>query len=178
MCPLVLKSFSSHQYIIRDDKIGYKYQDDISFNTNYGYNTIFAYLLENENGKISNSSLIDNLAILIRIGQFSYAEIPLQNFNSIIGVTGTLESLNEAQRKIIEKSYEIKAYTVTPSVYGKNKLLFDETRDVLIEYEQHNHYKTIVGKIKKKFSDRKELRFLFFLKLQRSCIGFIIRMIL
>ena len=57
---LALKTFSNHQYTVKDDKIGYKYHDDINFNTSYGYNTIFAYLLENERGNISNSSLIYN----------------------------------------------------------------------------------------------------------------------
>jgi hypothetical protein len=58
---LALKTFSSHQYTVKDDNIGYKYHDDINYNTSYGYNTIFAYLLENERGNISNSSLNNNL---------------------------------------------------------------------------------------------------------------------
>ena len=153
---LTLKTFSSHQYIVRDDKIGYKYHDDINFNTSYGYNTIFAYLLENEKGNISNNSLIDNLAILIRLGQYSYSEIPIQSFNSIIGVTGTLESLNEAQKKIIKETYNIKNYTITPSVYGRKNLLFDEVTDVLIESEE-NHYKIITQEIRKKIEGSKRV---------------------
>ena len=41
-----------HEYVVLNDKIGYKEQDSISFNV-IGYKTMFAYFQEHENGKIS-----------------------------------------------------------------------------------------------------------------------------
>jgi hypothetical protein len=143
-------TFESHKYVVKDDKIGYMYQDEINFTISHGYNTLFAYLSENEKGNISNQSLNNNLGILIRIGSFSYAEIPLQNFNSIIGVTGTLDSLNKSQLEIIQ-GYEIKHTTYMPSVYGRNNLSFDESsfKNVLVESDE-NHFKIICQEINAK----------------------------
>lgn len=147
---LALKTFKNHQYCIKNDKIGYKYQDDINTNTSYGYNTLFAYIYENENGNISYQSMLESLGILIRIGSFSYAEIPLKHFNSIIGVTGTLKSTSKVQAKIIAETFQIKYNTYMPSVYPRsNKIDFDETKDVLID-DEANHYKVITEEIKKK----------------------------
>lgn len=85
-----LKNFKPDQleYVVQKDRIGYKDQDSIVFNLNYGYKTLFTYLLENANGNISLFSLDQNMGFLIRLGSFSYAEIPLENFCSILGVTG------------------------------------------------------------------------------------------
>ena len=38
-----LSSIQTHQYEVKDDKIGYIELDNISFNINYGYRTLFAY---------------------------------------------------------------------------------------------------------------------------------------
>jgi hypothetical protein len=142
-------TFHTTEYIVKDDKIGYKYQDDINFNINYRYNTILAYLHEHEKGNISNISLKNNLSILIGLGSFSYAEIPLQNFNSIIGVTGTLEHLNSTQKEIIKKDFLIEHQTYMPSVYGRNNLVFDprSPKYFLIENED-NYFKIISMEIK------------------------------
>jgi hypothetical protein len=48
-----LKSFDKHDYVIKDDKIGYKEQDNISFDISYGYKTLFAYFNEFENFNFS-----------------------------------------------------------------------------------------------------------------------------
>ncbi len=107
--------------------------------------------------------MIHNLAILIRIGQFSYAEIRLKNFNSIIGVTGTPTSLNSVQQKIYKKNYEIKAQTITLSVYGRNNNPFDEIRDVILIESEENHYKMIAQEIRKKVEGSKRVAaFVFF----------------
>jgi hypothetical protein len=161
-----LKTYKSQEYIVKDGQIGYKYQDDIDFDTTYGYNTMFAYFHENKNNKISDFALNKNLGIWIRLGSFSYAEIPLQNFNSIIGVTGTLAELvdekakkyesilTQKQNSIINDVYHIKNTTYMPSVYGRNNLKFEKTEDVLVEKEE-NHFKIICQEIKKKI--RKEV---------------------
>jgi len=143
-----LKTFESHDYVAKDDKIGYKEQDNIVFDTSYGYKTLFAYFLEHEKGAISKDSLNKNINILIRLGSFSYAEVPLK-FNSILGVTGTLETLSAPEKEIIENVYNIKFKTFIPSCYGRNNLNFNPRDNVLVESEL-NHYKIITQEISHK----------------------------
>ena len=64
--------------------------------------------MEHEKGNISTCSLNENKNFLIKLGSFSYAEIPNNKFHAILGVTGTLKSINDKQKKIIENNYNIK----------------------------------------------------------------------
>ena len=96
--------FIGHDYIVKDGKIGYKDQDQISFSKNYGYKTIFAHYYEAEKSEYKNitkENLENCKAIGIHCGQFSYAEIPLY-FMLILGVTGTLDALSESENVIIK----------------------------------------------------------------------------
>jgi hypothetical protein len=52
---------------------------------------------------------------------FSYAEAP-NCYKKIMGVTGTLESLHQESRNIMNKY--IHAQSIAPSMYGKSKLKF------------------------------------------------------
>lgn len=54
----------------------------------------------------------------------------------------------------MEKNYHIKNFTYTPSVYGRNNLIFEKKDDVLIEKEE-NHYKIISQQIEYKTSGSK-----------------------
>ncbi|CAF3762063.1 unnamed protein product, partial [Rotaria sp. Silwood1] len=141
-------SFESHNYIVKDDKIGYIEQDNIIFNVVYGYKTLFAYYLEKERGKISEKSLDEKICITIKCGGYSYAEIPLQ-FQYIIGVTGTLETLSEPEKGVIKNVYRINKQTITPSVFGKNNLKFTKKDDIRIETSNDYH-----NVIRKEIDDR------------------------
>ncbi|CAF1389902.1 unnamed protein product [Rotaria sordida] len=143
-----VNSFESHNYVVKDDKIGYIEQDNIIYNVVYGYKTLFAYYLEHEEGKISRKSLEDNICIRIKCGSFSYAETPLQ-FQYIMGVTGTLVTLNEPEKAIIKNVYKINKTTITPSVFGKNNLQFTKKDDIRIE--NSDDYFNV---IKKEIDDR------------------------
>ena len=120
-----------HDYIVQNDKIGYQEQDGISFDVVYGYKTMFSYFSEHEMGRISETSLKNNISIGIKCGSYSYAEIPL-SFDFIMGVTGTLKTLSDTERKIVQDVYNIKNETYMPSVYGDNKLQFAKEADVNI----------------------------------------------
>jgi len=48
---------SKHDYIVHDDLIQYKNQDGISSKVNYGFQTLFAYLKENDLNRITLSSM-------------------------------------------------------------------------------------------------------------------------
>lgn len=94
---------------------------------------MFSYYHEWDiNSKITRDSLENNVFISIHCGEFSYAEIP-SKFQSIMGVTGTLKSLGQNQKFIIENIYKINKNTFIPSVFGENKRKFAEKSDVFVE---------------------------------------------
>ena len=159
-----LSSIQAHQYVVKDDKIGYVELDNISFNINYGYKTLFAYYSENEKSRISKQSLDKMKSIMIKLGSFSLAEIPKIGFKYILGVTGTLDTLNKKQKEIIENDYSVRQKTIIPSVYGASKLIFDIKSDVKISNEE-NYLNSIVSEIKSRIigkDQEKRAVFVFF----------------
>ncbi|CAF4322129.1 unnamed protein product [Rotaria sp. Silwood2] len=143
-----VKSFESHDYVVNQDKIGYFEQGNIVYNIAYGYKTLFAYYYEHEKGRISKESVEKNTNIKIKCGSFSYAEIPLE-FKYIMGVTGTLKTLNDSEKRIIQGLYKIRKNTFIPSVYGVNNLKFIAKDDIMIE-NNHDYFNTI----KREITDR------------------------
>ncbi|CAF0938955.1 unnamed protein product [Adineta steineri] len=125
-------NFKSHDYVRDKGKIGYIEQDNIVYNVVYGYKTLFAYYYEHENKPIDDEILQENISINIKCGSFSYAEIPLE-FTYIMGVTGTLKTLSDPEKQIIENVYKINKQTFIPSVFGQNNLKFVEKDDIMIE---------------------------------------------
>ncbi|CAF3605157.1 unnamed protein product [Rotaria sp. Silwood1] len=140
-----VNNFESHDYIVNKDRIGYSEQDNTVYNIAYGYKTLFAYHCEHEKDKISKESLEANIYIKIKCGSFSYAEIPLE-FEHIMGVTGTLETLSDPEKHIINHIYKINKSTFTPSVFGKNNLKFTEKDDIMIE-NSDDYFNTIVREV-------------------------------
>ena len=141
-----LASVGKHQYEVTNDQICYTNQNDLSYHVYHGYKTMFAYFRENELNKanISDESLDDNIGLNIDLGAYSYADMPKKNFLSILGVTGTLSSLNASQQKIIRDVYKIKDTTYMPSIYGEKRLY---TKDVILVQEQL-HFARIVDEIR------------------------------
>ena len=70
-----LNDFENHGYVIKEDKIGYKEQDNIVFNVTIGYKTLFAYYFEKERSTVSETNLAKFKSIGISCGAFSYAEM-------------------------------------------------------------------------------------------------------
>lgn len=129
-----VQNFESHDYVVKQDRIGYIEQDNVVYNVTYGYKTLFAYYCEHDKGTISQASLDENIGITIKCGSFSYAEMPLK-FAYIMGVTGTLKTLSEPEKQVIRNYYNIKKNTFTPSVFGDNRLRFVEKDDIKLENE-------------------------------------------
>ncbi|KAL4434988.1 hypothetical protein ABPG74_017744 [Tetrahymena malaccensis] len=140
------KNFS-HNYIVQNDRIAYYEQDGVSFDITYGYKTLFAYFQEKENGTISEKSLKENIFLLLKCGSFSYSEIPFQ-FEKIIGVTGTLETLSEIEKTIVQNTYKITKNTYIPSVFGQNNRKFAIKDDTYVENEK-NYHKILRDRIEK-----------------------------
>jgi len=128
---LDVKNFN-HSYIVLEDKIGYKKQDSISFNTYVGYKTMFAYFKECENEKITTHSRDENVFMKINCGSFSFAELP-SKFSYIMGVTGTLKTLSDPEQQVIRENYHIMKKTYSPSVFGVNNRQFKNESDIKIE---------------------------------------------
>ncbi len=92
----------SHDYLVLNDKIAYKDQDEYSTEIFMGYKTTFAYFNEFINTKISKRSLEENIFLGLKCGNFSYAEI-VKNFSYIFGVTGTLKTISDEKRIIMKE---------------------------------------------------------------------------
>ena len=143
-----VQSFDTPEYVVQKDKIGYREQHGISFDVSYRYKTVFAYFYEHENGEITQDSRDKKATLIIDCGAFSYAEIPKQ-YKCVMGVTGTLATLSEPERRLLEDVYSIKKFTYMPSVYGDNKFSFaqDNEKDVIID-KRVSHFKNIAQEIK------------------------------
>ena len=155
--PYVIQMFT-HQMdavkIIKDGKIGYKEQDNIVFNLTYGYNTLFAYFKEHDKGNITKEVLDQKKYFQIRCGNFSYTKL-IDNFDYILGVTGTLSVLNKEEKRIIKEDFKIKHKTYTPSIYGNNNLTFKPSRNFCI-CEGDDYFKKIAENVKSGLSVEKK----------------------
>ncbi|KAH3764756.1 helicase carboxy-terminal domain protein [Pelomyxa schiedti] len=149
---LALKTYSSHDYIVSDGKIGYKEQDGVSFSVVFGYNTLFAYYHEVDQGNITRPTLELNVGLIVRAGSFSYAELP-KKFSCIMGVTGTLEHLSPVEKEIMRETYGIAKETYIPSVYGETHRTFALNRDIKI-VEKERHFAEISAEIKSRIQGR------------------------
>ena len=138
---------------VDNDRVGYKVQDQMSYNTVYGYQTAFAYFHFHTKGDISEESLHKNVGIYIGCGFFSFAEIP-REFDLIMGVSGTLDCLTEEEKQIM-KHYNIERLASAPSIYGvsqrapftKDDLLILTSRDEwLLKIVQHAQHKVDAGR--------------------------------
>ncbi|CAB9511825.1 protein DnaJ [Seminavis robusta] len=142
----IVSTGRNEKYCIVDDEIAYKELDGLTTNTRYGYQTLFAYIKEHEEGKIKN--LADNLYVQVMCVKFSYAELPA-GFDAILGVTGTLSGFGDLKMDILKNSYGIQHFSHIPSVYGKNKLTFagDCPRDVILCDSTDDHHLEIRSEI-------------------------------
>jgi hypothetical protein len=84
----------------------YKDNDRIFPNISYGYKIVFANIFEHYKGNVSPSSLDEALEISLMVTEFSYAMLP-NYFDSILGVSGTLEVLPIYKKKLLKERYKI-----------------------------------------------------------------------
>lgn len=91
---------------------------------------MFAYYYRHKLGEVTSEILNSKKAIGIDCAEFSYAEVPLE-YDIILGVTGTLETLSEPQKKIIKDIYNIHNQTLSPSVHVSDmQKIFNPNADV------------------------------------------------
>ena len=88
---LALNAYKDQLYTIQDKKIFYKVQDML-LDVSYGYKTVFAYLQELDNNKVSLAHFKSHMTITLCVAEFSYACLP-EYYDYLVGVTGTLTCL-------------------------------------------------------------------------------------
>ena len=137
----LLQSFSSLRtgarevdYKIIKDQIFYEVGEELTSKIIKGYETLFAYLHETQEGNITETSLLakdesdcfKNIYLVVVDGFFSYAELP-KNYKNILGITGTLEYLSLPDQGILADEYKVDHFSYIPSVFERDlsKPIFD-----------------------------------------------------
>lgn len=72
------------------------------------------------------------ISINLIIANFSYSRLPTY-FDSILGVTGTLQHISKGQKRIMEEEYGVKKTYIMPSIYGlnsKRKVAFERVHNL------------------------------------------------
>lgn len=152
----------SHQYVIHEGLIGYEQQDLISTNSTYEYMTLFAYYHNHAKGEIDKKVLDSKKCILLDCAKFSFAEVPLE-YNIILGVTGTLETLSDPQKDIIKNIYCIEHQTISPSVHSSDESkIFNKISGVIIIKDPLEYYRSLINEIKSKYLNCERPVILFF----------------
>ncbi|KAL4473750.1 hypothetical protein ABPG74_022614 [Tetrahymena malaccensis] len=151
------QTINDHKYHFENGRIGYQQHDSISYTTFYGYSTNFAYYKEMDKGKLTQEQVEAVSGINLNCGHFSYRELP-KLYSKILGVTGTLETLNQEYLNIL-KEYDLKA-TLIPSMFGQTKLN-DDLSNFHITFDQDNYFLSIVNQANK-YLDQKQPVLIFF----------------
>jgi hypothetical protein len=153
-------------YKIMDEKVAYK--SGVCYNTKntFGYLTLWTYFHEFECKRVPETALEDHLGLMIKCGQFSYAEIP-KHYNLMLGVTGTLvpegkggpHPLGTFEQEIIRDDYNITGKTELPSVYGERNLTFYENEHVQVQKDEDSYNCAISLEVAKALEGRAVLVF-------------------
>ena len=125
----------TNPYEVIDDKIQYLDGESYSSAIFFGYETVWAYFMENEKGSISKESLRENIGILYNCGVFSFAEMP-HDFKFIAGVSGTLQTLAKKEHNILRDVYGIQQMTYAPSVFktGTRSIMAPKITNSMSDY--------------------------------------------
>eukprot|EP00659_Diplonema_papillatum_P008816 gene8816-13662_t len=149
-----LVNFSSHEgkYVVckKRQKIGYRRADHkVDFEISYGYSTMWAYFKEHDNHAVTLESRNGKTGLNIDCGCFSYAQIP-QQYDVVVGLTGTLKWLSETERAVLKEEYNVEGYTYVPSVYPTNHALVfaGDTAEGVMLNKPDEHYTCIVDAVK------------------------------
>lgn len=102
-----------------------------SYRSNKTIFTYFRFIKENfDHGKFRNYGYIT-----LPAGCFSYSKLPT-HYPLVLGVSGTLTTLNKFETDIIQNTYNIKKLTLMPSFFGHRNIRFDTINDFKIEMNE------------------------------------------
>jgi len=128
-------------------QIGYKVFGSICYDIIHGYQTAFAYLKEEHRFGKAEAAMERALSLRVSCGHFCYDDI---HPACILGVSGTLSSVDEHQRAILA-NYKFTMFTVMPSVYNKFELQLVKHRTALSETRE-DQFRDITTRVKKRIS--------------------------
>ncbi|KAK3241914.1 hypothetical protein CYMTET_48360 [Cymbomonas tetramitiformis] len=141
-----MPTLAAHTYVVQGDRIGYRLHDGVSFEMRQGYHTLCAYLQEHDRGRITRASLDRQLGVLLRTGEFAYAEMP-RGYQHILGATGTLRELSAEEGRILA-AYGIEKRSYMPSIFGESNLEFSRGVDsVCVSSSRDEHLLRIQAEI-------------------------------
>ncbi|EDQ90214.1 uncharacterized protein MONBRDRAFT_36631 [Monosiga brevicollis MX1] len=126
---------NQHPHSVDDQgRIVYKRQglDENSADVVYGYETQFAYLMEEGRGRVPPEVCADHIGMLFTAGHFSFVKI-IQTFDMISGVTGTVPE----DTTLLSDRFNIERQCVMPSMYGDTRLVFDPVQITENMAQQH-----------------------------------------
>ena len=139
-----LVNVDSHVYsVYKEDgktaRIGYPVQDTISTDITKKYLTMWACFKEynKSNSVITKETLDEYIEISLYCGDFAYAKIPSSAFQTKVGVSGTIKTLVDSEKKMLKSDYGIYDITCLPSIFGESKLHFDPKKHVFIILEKN-----------------------------------------
>ncbi|KAL7557638.1 hypothetical protein ACA910_001243 [Epithemia clementina (nom. ined.)] len=135
-------------------QIGYKVMDSVNFDATYGYRTVFAYLKEAENGRLSNKQVAKHMAMQVSCARFSYANI---SPSRVLGVSGTLDAMRDYEKDVLNK-YGLRKFLFVPSVYGQSNFSFDKAgRGVRVEKDRSDYFQSITDQIQEERKKKRAL---------------------
>eukprot|EP00808_Paulinella_micropora_P009073 g28382.t1 len=164
--------------------IGYEKFGTVHTEVNYGYKTQWAYFHELEQGqdikgaRLSHRTVQDKVGMNVYCGAWSYAAVPKERFDGMLGVTGTLDCMSKYEKVIVKDEYGINTQTITPSIFGKSRLTLglvgaDGRRGpvVKVEANQGRQYLAIQEHVSKVMRDSQNQRavFIFFIDEEAMC---------
>ncbi|MDR0288893.1 MAG: hypothetical protein LBH78_02485 [Rickettsiales bacterium] len=120
------KDWYINNYKISDKGIiSYRRSDGVySIYTYSGYYNIFSYFrLKKKDFNRENYGYLN-----IDCGEVSYAKLP-EKYPLILGVSGTLTTLNDHEKKAVRESYNIRENSILPSFFGDSHLKFNSSEN-------------------------------------------------
>ncbi|KAL1381084.1 hypothetical protein pipiens_013723 [Culex pipiens pipiens] len=112
--------------------IMYRSRDRFVTSTVSSYHSMFNYFrLKKRNFMPMVSNLKNYGYLIIACGPISYAMLP-KTFPLILGVTGTLTSLNQHEKAAIERLYNIRRSSLMPSFFGCCNVQFNPAENLTV----------------------------------------------
>ncbi|XP_058456964.1 uncharacterized protein LOC131434316 [Malaya genurostris] len=117
-----------------DGKILLKRREEYGYSISEYYTTFNYFRLKKTHFAREVSGHVNYGYLIITCGSLSYAMLP-QNYPLILGVSGTLTSLNRYEKQSMKNIYKIHKQSTMPTFFGCSNLKFDE----VIDFQCHNN---------------------------------------
>ena len=143
------------KFRIINDRIHYRHEDKFVTSQIIGYYNSFAYLKLMYDKYKSFDIELDKDSfgyLMVSVGEISYSEIP-NGFEGIYGVSGSLSSLSDAEKKLMSY-YQIEKIS---SFHGKQVLKFNEERDFRVISSVQSWHEKIVEKARRAMREKRSV---------------------